>query len=580
MKEPGKIKLIKVFFLLLNLVVVFRLFYWQFLSSEKLTSLAEDQYFSSSKIEPLRGEILSSDGFPLVSNEKVYLLYALKEQLKDPAQKIAGKLAPIFLALDEQASPSGNIKKSELSLKIETEVKEKLNQEDLLWLPLRHQIPESARLAIEDLNLNGLGFEEETARIYPEASSAAQLLGFVGKNEAGQPTGYFGLEGFYNLELKGKPGKNTQEKDALGRPILLSGIIRQEKVDGSNLILNLNRSLQLLVEKKLEKALEKYGAKGGSVIISDPKTGKILSLASLPKYDLRFFQNFEKNLFKNPTISDFYEPGSTFKVFTMAAALDQDVIKPETKCEICDQPLKLDKYLIRTWNDKYYPDSTMSEVLEHSDNIGMVFVVRKLGLDKFLTYYKLFGFEGVTGIDLQEETAPLAREKEKWSEVDLATAAFGQGIAVTPIQMLQAINTIANNGEMMVLQVVSAIENDKEKIEKKPELVRKVIKPQTAKVLTEMMIKAVDNGEARWAKPAGFKIAGKTGTSQIPIAGHYDKEKTIASFIGFAPADNPVFSMLVTLNEPKSSPWGSETAAPLWFDIAKELFISFNLQPE
>lgn len=580
-KFPSKIKLLKIFFLLVNFIVIIRLFYWQFLSAEKLTTLAESQYYASLRIAPQRGTILAADRFPLVNNQRVYLLYALKNNFKIDPQKIAACLGPIFLELEEEASPSATLKqRQERGGRLEEEIKEKLGQENLVWIPLRHKIPEEVKKRIESYNITGLGFEKESIRFYPEASSAAHLLGFVAQNEAGQETGYFGLEGNYDLELKGRPGKTVLEKDPTGRPILLSGLIRQEKVDGSNLRLHLDRGIQILVEEQLKKALEKYGAKAGSVVVANPHTGAILAMASYPVYDPFRYQNFDKALFKNPIISDFYEPGSTFKIVTMAGALDQGKVKPETRCENCDGPLKIDKYVIRTWNDKYYPDSTMTEILEHSDNVGMVFVARKLGLEKFLSYLKLFGFNQKTGIDLQEETAPFLRKDDRWSEVDLVAAAFGQGTAVTGIQMLQAVNVIASGGKLMRPQVVAEIETSNAKIKIEPELVRKVIKLETARVLTEMLVKAVDNGEAQWAKPKGFKIAGKTGTSQIPIAGHYDEEKTIASFVGFAPADKPVFSMLVTLREPTSSPWGSETAAPLWFSIAKDLFVYFNIQPE
>lgn len=579
MREAAKIKILKLFFLLLNLIVIIRLFYWQFLSAEKLTILAENQYQWRFQTQPLRGEILAADGFPLVTNQRVFLLYALKNKLEKDPEEIAGLLGPLFLELEKASSPSASLNEKQAQLEaLEIKIKDSLTQEDLVWLPIRHKIPEATKEKIDTLQLSGLGFEDESLRLYPEASSAAHLLGFVGQNEAGEEIGYFGIEGFYNLELKGRPGIMVQEQDAVGRPILLSRYRKQEEIDGSNLVLHLDRGIQLLVEEKLEEALERYGAKAGSVIVSNPKTGAILAMVSHPSYDPADFQSFNKDLFKNPVVSDFYEPGSTFKIITMAAALDQDAVKPETKCEICDGPLKLDKYVIRTWNEEYYPDSTMIEVLEHSDNIGMVFVAQKLGIEKFVSYLKLFGFDRVTGLDLQEEMAPILRKL--WSEVDLATAAFGQGIAVTRMQMLQGVNIIANQGTLMKLQAVSAIENRKGRIEIEPEEMREVIKPETAKTLTEMLVKAVDNGEAQWAKPKGFKIAGKTGTSQIPISGHYDEDKTIASFIGFAPADDPAFSMLVTLREPTSSPWGSETAAPLWFSISRDLFVHFNIPPE
>jgi cell division protein FtsI/penicillin-binding protein 2 len=221
----------------------------------------------------------------------------------------------------------------------------------------------------------------------------------------------------------------------------------------------------------------------------------------------------------------------------------------------------------------------MVEVLEHSDNVGITFVARRLGLGRFYRYLQLFGFGEKTGIDLQEEVAAELRPKESWYPIDLATAGFGQGIAVTRIQMVRAMAAVANGGKLVRPYLVQKIVSPDREIEIKPQVVRRVIKPKTAQVLTEMLVAAVDNGEARAFKPEGFVIAGKTGTAQIPIAGHYDPNKTIASFIGFAPVDNPRFVMLVTFREPTASPWGSETAAPTFFKIAKELFVHYGISP-
>lgn len=220
----------------------------------------------------------------------------------------------------------------------------------------------------------------------------------------------------------------------------------------------------------------------------------------------------------------------------------------------------------------------MTQVLQYSSNVGMVFVGNKLGRDKVFQYIKSFGFGELTGIDLQDEASPPLRDRSEWGDIDFATATFGQGIAVTPLQMVRAVSAIANGGWIMEPKVVRAIGQENGKtVGLKSEKNRRIIRDSTAQLLTEMMVSAVENGEAKWAKPKGYRIAGKTGTAQIPVAGHYDEKKTIASFVGFAPADDPRFVMLVTLREPSSSPWGSETAAPLFFSIAKDLFLYFGI---
>jgi cell division protein FtsI/penicillin-binding protein 2 len=221
----------------------------------------------------------------------------------------------------------------------------------------------------------------------------------------------------------------------------------------------------------------------------------------------------------------------------------------------------------------------MKDVIVHSDNTGMVFVGQKLGSDKSYEYITNFGFGSLTDVDLQDESSPDLRLKEQWREIDLATSSFGQGIAVTPIQMVRAVASLANGGFLMEPHVVKEISSEAGSFEIKPKIIRRVLKDSTTKIITEMMVAAVNEGEAKWTKVKGFKIAGKTGTAQIPVAGHYDPNKTIASFVGFAPADDPKFVMLVRYDQPSTSIYGSETAAPTFFDIAKQLFNYYKIAP-
>jgi cell division protein FtsI/penicillin-binding protein 2 len=221
----------------------------------------------------------------------------------------------------------------------------------------------------------------------------------------------------------------------------------------------------------------------------------------------------------------------------------------------------------------------MTEIIQHSDNVGMTFVSEKLGVDKFYDYISKFGFGKLTKIDLQEESAGAIRSKSEWRVIDLATASFGQGIAVTPIQMVQAVSAIANGGKLISPKVAIKIKEENKEMQVKPDFERQVVSPKTASQITEMMVNAVEKGEAKAYAPKGYRIAGKTGTAQIPLAGHYDPNKTIASFIGFAPAYDPKFVMLVRFSQPTSSPYGSETAAPTFFEIAKDLFNYYQILP-
>jgi cell division protein FtsI/penicillin-binding protein 2 len=617
MSIKWRIRVVGLFFLLFGGAILFRLFYWQVLNRNKLVSMAYSQYNTERTIPSSRGQILSSDGFPLATNKQAYLLYASLNELEEDPDDIAEKIAPILYEekktgekpsennevvlnkeqteavkdqkdkdkgldqdTDADPDPDSKVDKDEAIAEYAETIASRLHQEDLVWTALEHKISPETKQQLEELDIKGLGFEKEDIRFYPEASMAGHLVGFLGKNKEGQDVGYFGLEGNYDIELKGRPGVVTAEKDAANNPILFGGFNSQKKIDGQDLVLNIDRAVQYLVDKKLKKGIKQYGAKSGSVVIMDPETGGVIAMSSIPRYDPNRYWEEEKGDFKNPVIASTYEPGSTLKVLVMAGAIEEGVVQANTPCPICDGPVEIGKYQIKTWNEKYHPQSTMTEVIVNSDNTGMVYAGRQLGVDKLYTYIEDFGFGEETGIDLQEEVPARIRPKKDWGEIELATASFGQGIAVTRMQMVRAVSAIANGGKLMQPQVVDRYITTQKEIDVKPKVEKQVISRKTAETIKEMMVKAVEEGGAKWTKLDDYKIAGKTGTAQIPVAGHYDKEKTITSFVGFGPADDAEFVMLVTLREPTTSPWGSETAAPLFFDIAEKLLIYYGVQPE
>lgn len=547
------------FFLLLYAAIFARLLYWQVWASSRLKSQAVSQHFFRFALPPKRGSIFSSDGYPFIMNQQAYLVYAEPKEVKD-IDGFSKRIADI-LAID-QASIS-----SQLTIP------------DRVWVPIQHKVDGPVVDRLKELKEKGLGFEPEPKRYYPEASMAAHILGFVGLDQNSMDRGYFGLEGFYDRELKGKEGSLQIEKDVQGNPILIGSTFRVDPQDGRNLELWVDRSVQAIVEKRLQEGIEKYGAKEGSVVVMDPKTGGILAMASIPSYDPRVYFSSEKERYINPVVGSTYEPGSTFKVLIIAAGINEGVITPTTTMEETG-PVEVMGYMIRTWNNKYNGTVSMTDVLVHSSNVGMVFVGKRLGKEKILSTLKNFGFGALTGIDLEDESAPSLREDKEWRDIDLATVSFGQGIAVTPLQMVRAVSTIANGGYLMEPKVVKAVVDSSGKTTViQPKKIRQIISKKTAEQVTEMMVASVENGEAKFAKPKGYRIAGKTGTAQIPVEGHYDESKTIASFVGFGPADNPKFVMLVTLREPASSQWGSETAAPLFFNIAKDLFLYYGISP-
>jgi cell division protein FtsI/penicillin-binding protein 2 len=264
----------------------------------------------------------------------------------------------------------------------------------------------------------------------------------------------------------------------------------------------------------------------------------------------------------------------------MAEAIDKGLVKPTTKCNTCSGPVSIGGYEIHTWNDKYAPNIDMTHVIQESDNTGMVFVSQKLGLSGMEDVIQKFGFNDLTGIDLEGEGGSDIRPRGSWYPIDVATSSFGQGIAVTPIQLLTAFASLANEGKRMEPHVVSQIDVPSGQIITiPPRVVDQTVSMQTAKVMTEILVNSVNNGEAKFARLKGYRIAGKTGTAQIPLAGHYDPTKTIASFLGFAPADDPKFAMLIIVNRPTSSIYGAETAAPIFFNIAQRMLTYYGIPP-
>ncbi len=560
-------------------MVLARFFHWQIINGDRLYVLAQGQRFQISEIIPSRGKIYTADDYPLVLNKPAFSLYAYLPNIDTEPNSLAKKLAPLLAEQQKiEESTQSAIKDYQELVEEETElIKAKLSS-GKKWLILKRTIGGETKETIEAFNIKGLGFQQESDRDYPEASMAAHLLGFVGLDKNSKPKGYFGLEGFYNQQLSGASGLIVDEKNVFGKPIFSGKRVEEAMQPGLNLALYLERPAQFILEKELKKGIEKYQAKSGWGLILEPFTGGILAMANFPGYDPRKYSSSEEELFSNPIVAEGFEPGSIFKPIVMAAALEKGVVKPETKCSFCHGPKRITDHEIKTWNNQYRPNPTMKEVIQYSDNIGMVFVSEKLGKKNILAFLKKFGFDQKTGIDLQGEASLSIRPENQWYPLDLATVSFGQGISITPIQITRAFAALANGGKLIKPRVVKKVWSDDNKIE----LVEKrgeeeIISPETTDQIREMLVNAVENGEAKWIKPERLVVAGKTGTAQIPIRGHYDEEKTIASFIGFAPANDPKFVMLISLREPGTSPWGSETAAPVWFSIADQLAYLWNL---
>lgn len=552
-------------------LLILRLSYWQLVLAERLTTQGKQQQTTGSVTGAHRGIIYARDKTPLASVAASWRLFSYLPSFTSDPEEIARKLTPIVEPVAE-SSPSAKVAEEE-------RLTDLLKSRDTTWVALKQKVDREMKKKIEDLKVEGLGFDELEVRQYPEASMAAHLLGFVGKDDDGYDKGYFGIEGYYDLLLSGKTGYRENETNAIGVPITFGHKRDVAALTGVNLVTTIDKVIQMIVEKKLKEGIEKYEAQSGTIVVMDPKNGELLALASLPTFDPLNYVDGTNDMFRNPAISDSFEPGSIFKPLVMAAAFDKKLITPDTQCDICRGPYKIDKYSIQTWDNKYYPNSTMTDVIKHSDNVGMVFIGNKLGKSALYEYLVGYGFGKPTGVDLQGEIGSQMRELKDWSNVDLATATFGQGIAVTPIQMMKATSALANGGVPVTPHVVKELELNDWNQKRSPSPLPRVISKEAADSITGVMIEAVKKGEAQWAVPKGYEFAGKTGTAQIAVNGQYDEEKTNASFIGFAPARDPKYLMLVIIRQPKSSQWASETAAPLWFDISVEMLNYMGILP-
>lgn len=549
-----KIKILFLLFVAVFFAVIVKLFYIQVLNPRGYSG----DYLQTKKIFPERGKIFDFHGQPLAVNQTRYLLYAEPKKIE--------KVNYLIKDLDSVL----RIGEATIEARID-ETKD--------WVKILSGVTKEQKEALLRFKVSGLGFQDEQDRYYPESSLSAHLLGFVGKDTEGQDIGYFGVEGFYEKELAGLPGLVKSERDLIGRPILF-GI--QNKVDpqhGGDLVLTIDNAVQSIVKKRLLKGIEQYEAKEGCVIVADPYTMKIISMVCLPDFDPENYYKFGEDFFKNPAISNVFEPGSIFKPLIMAAAIEEKAVKPDETFEE-GGAVNIGEHTIKTWNSKYEGKITMTRILEKSSNVGMVYIGEKLGNDKLYKYLEKYQFGKLTNIDLQGEVASYLKPKNEWYPIDYSTATFGQGIAVTPIQILRAFASVVNGGNLYQPYVVDKIVNNNIERKQEPKKIGRIVSERTSEIIKNMLLSTVENGEIKWLKPKGYKVGGKTGTAQIPIKGHYDATKTIASFVGFAPYDKPKFIALVIIREPQASQWGSETAAPVFFEIAKDMLLYYNIAPE
>ncbi|MBI5842479.1 MAG: penicillin-binding protein 2 [Chloroflexi bacterium] len=424
-------------------------------------------------------------------------------------------------------------------------------------------------------SLTGLEFKAHPQRSYPEGALASNVLGFV--NREGR--GYFGVEEKYDTLLAGNPVHvivPTDPNKAVDIPHV---------PDGTTLVLTINRDLQAAVEGILDDALDTYGADGGTIVVMDPRNGEILAMAVTPRMDLNQFWNYGviyQNASEfNPAISMPYEPGSVTKILTMAAALDTGTVQPGTQF-LDTGSILVGGINIRNWNSEAWGMQDMTGCLQHSLNVCLAWVSTQMGAQNFYGYMDNFGFGHLTGVDLAGEAAGRLKVPgdADWYPVDLGTNAFGQGVAATPIQIMMAASSIANNGRIVTPHALHAMVRDGRQYSAPAQYAGSPISEQTAGTLSAMLAVSLEN-ESSLALVPGYRVAGKTGTAQIPTeTGFYDTTSTNASFIGWGPVDEPQFMIYVWLEKPSASIWGSETAAPVFSQVAEKTVILMDIPPD
>jgi len=580
---------------LIIIILLVRLFSIQILKHGRYTALAQNQYWNLSVIPAKRGDIVSADDFILAGTQTHYLLYLEPKKVGD-IYKTSHDLSDILTKyritqLKENAKDVGEdldevgFDEAYIFQGYYDRILESL-ESDLYWVIVEHNLTPVEKEEIESFNIEGVGFEEEPVRFYPEGSLCSHVLGFVAFNEQGEKQGYFGIEGALNGDLKGKPGRVLEERDALGNPILIGGYKKAAPIEGRDIVLTINRTVQYIVEKALKEGVERYDAKSGSVIVMDPFTGEILAMVNYPTYNPSVFdyeegvgEDHRKSMErKNLAISQIYEPGSVMKPFTISAAIETGKVTPNTTFD--DRgPVQYSDYVIDNWDGKHHGIQTIIQLLEKSNNIGAAWVGHLVGSKDLAYYLEEFGFGTLTEVELEGEDTGVIRDYNTWTDIDLATAAFGQGLSATPLQVLNGFNVFANGGFLLQPKIISKIIDEERIIEMPTKQISRVVSRETADTMTGMLVNAAESGEASYFMIKNYRISGKTGTAQIPEKGEYNAEKTNATFAGYL-ATSKRYTMLVKLEEPRASVYASETAVPLWMDISSELVKYFGIPPD
>lgn len=544
-------------FLILFVFVTARAFQLQVIHQGKLEAKANSQHLKTINILAERGGVYDRNFSELGITVKADSVYADPSRIGDP-EAVAERIASL-ISTDRRS------------------VEKKLSaRRRFVWLKRQIDLTGEERASLA--NIEGIGLLKESRRFYPAPQLGSNLIGFVGLDS----TGLEGVELKYNRYLAGGGVKVHGERDALGREMLFDGMEKSYSSRGNDVVLTIDKTVQYIAEKELEKVVAATGSKAGMAIVMDPNTGEVLAMANAPTFDSNHFWNHRPDEWRNRAITDSYEPGSTFKAFLLAAALEEGVVKPND-IFFCENGAY--DVADRTFHDvKKHGWLSVANTIKYSSNICAIKLGERLGERRFLRYLDDMGFGRKTGIDLPGEASGVVR-RFKGSDVSLATISFGQGISTTAIQLVNGISTIANGGFLMKPYLTKAIIAPDGVVVKEynPSVVRRVFSEETM-VMARSILKGVTErgGTGVKAALAEIDVAGKTGTAQKPdlIHGGYASGKYVSSFLGFAPADSPRLAVVVLIDEPAGDFYGSTVAAPVFREIVKQSLAYMGVYPK
>lgn len=547
-------------------VVVLRLGYLQIWKGSYYRMLAATQHELQRILIPERGKILVRDRsdnslHPLATNRDSWLLYVEPKHLKSVGD-VARELAPYTKSTETDLVTAWS------------------KNPDDLYEPVMKGLETSQAEAILSKELPGVGLVKNWARFYPEKDVGGQLIGFVRMDEKGLGEGIYGLEGTFDSILAGRSGYIDAQKDAGGRRLMLDGGHVRQATNGADLILTIDRTMQYEVCKKVKAAVEHFQAAGATVVVLEPNTGAVMAMCSMPDFDPSDYGNVsDVGVFNNPATFVAYEPGSVFKAMTMAIGINAGKIGPDTT--YTDPGVeKIDRFEIKNSDEAAHGVQTMRQVLEKSLNTGTIFIQRKLGNEAFRKGVEQFGFGTSTGIELKPEGRGNISSLAKKSEIFHATASFGQGITVTPLQLAIAYGAVANGGKVMRPYIIDEIVYaDGTRKKTQPEVMSQPISSRTSNIMKGMLVSVVERGHGASAGLPGYYLAGKTGTAQVanPRGSGYLEGAIISTFAGFAPAENPAFVMIVKMDRPKVGQWAESNASILFKDISAYLLSYLNV---